>query len=226
MSLKATVANRAVWEGLYATGHSVLRYPNDLFVTLVARRLDPAVQRSVLDFGCGSGSNLIHLAAAGFECAAVDTSPSALEIAGRRLEERGLGAQLHLMTDRLPYGDASFDAVVAWQVLYYNDADGVTRALGEIERVLRPNGKLLATFIRANDMLLETARPIGPSTYVTGARPSSQAGAVVFVPQDREQLARLFTGYACVEIGHFEWNLGQTSSHWLVWAEKTGAGAA
>lgn len=223
MSTTATISNQAVWDALYAAGRGVLQYPNDVFVTLASRRLNPAIHRRVLDLGFGSGSNLIHLAREGFECSGAEVSPAALRIARTRLQEMGLVAELTLVIDRLPYADAAFDAVVAWQVLYYNDRAGLERALDEIHRVLVPGGKLLATFARVDDMLLEGARPVAPGTYVVGSANPLQEGAVLFVPRDRQEIEELFRGFCAVEIGYFEWHLGSCGSHWLVWAGKAAA---
>ena len=68
---------------------------------------------------------------------AVDVSPRMVELA----RDRGVDAELGDV-QALPFPDASFDcAVAAWMLYHVPDVD---RALGELARVLRPGGRLVA----------------------------------------------------------------------------------
>lgn len=96
----------------------------------------------VLDCGCGPGAMTIDLAAAIAPGEVVGLDPEAQQFAiGRDLaRERGL-TNVHFEQGsvyRLPFGDASFDAVFAHAVLYHLAAP--VAALREIHRVLRPGG--------------------------------------------------------------------------------------
>lgn len=91
----------------------------------------------ILDAGCGTGANLLYLARRGRACG-VDLSPEAL----RFCRERGVSvARASLLA--LPFGDASFDLVTAFDVLYHRCVDDEQRATRELARVLRPGGLLL-----------------------------------------------------------------------------------
>jgi SAM-dependent methyltransferase len=97
---------------------------------------DPA-QLRILDAGCGTGANLMHLARRG-RAAGVDLSPEAL----RRSRERGASvARASLLA--LPFPDATFDLVTSFDVLYHRWVEDDTRALRELARVLRPGGLFL-----------------------------------------------------------------------------------
>jgi 2-polyprenyl-3-methyl-5-hydroxy-6-metoxy-1,4-benzoquinol methylase len=50
------------------------------------------ISGDVLDVGCGTGENALYLAGRGHDVWGVDSAPSAIEIALRRAEERGLAA--------------------------------------------------------------------------------------------------------------------------------------
>jgi SAM-dependent methyltransferase len=95
---------------------------------------------SVLDLGCGDGRTIgtwIHDRVGRYT--GVDVSGTAIERA------RGLGLDAHRIEDasRLPFDDASFDAVVCLEVLEHLFAPH--EAAAEARRVLRPGGVFLAT---------------------------------------------------------------------------------
>ena len=97
----------------------------------------PATGAFVLDAGCGSGHNLVHLAGRGRPIG-VDLSLDALSFC----RSRGVTvARADLL--RLPFDDASFDLVTSFDVLYHAWVEDDRAAAGELARVLRPGGRLL-----------------------------------------------------------------------------------
>jgi ubiquinone/menaquinone biosynthesis C-methylase UbiE len=92
----------------------------------------------VLEIGAGTGLNLDHYGPGVDEL--VLTEPE--EPMARRLRARASGREVVIApAEDLPFGDASFDTVVCTLVLC-TVADQA-RAIGEIRRVLRPEGQLL-----------------------------------------------------------------------------------
>lgn len=93
---------------------------------------------AVLEVGCGEGELAEQIAAAaGINVVAVDLSPRMVEVTAAR----GVDARI-ADVQALPFADASFDVVVAvWMLYHVPDLD---RGLGEIVRVLRPGGVLVA----------------------------------------------------------------------------------
>jgi ubiquinone/menaquinone biosynthesis C-methylase UbiE len=89
----------------------------------------------VLDIGCAKGFLVKDLMAAcpGLEAFGIDVSDYAL----LQCEPETVG-RLHLGScERLPFPDASFDAVLSINTLHNCKRDGVIRSLREIERVSR-----------------------------------------------------------------------------------------
>ena len=132
-----------------------------LFDQLLKGRFDDRPR--VLDAGCGDGRNLRYLLARGFSCWGVDRDPAALEHV-RRLAE-AVGGEVDpdrfqvADMDRLPWPDASFDAVVCSAVLHFaDDAAHFERMVQELGRVLGPRGLFFARL--ASNIGLETV--IGP----------------------------------------------------------------
>ncbi len=142
------------------------------------RTVDPDVQaivpvletrgaRCVLDLGCGIGRHALFLAAAGFEVDATDGSPSGLAEAEAEAERRGLRIRFRraLMT-ALPYGDASFDYVLAWNVIYHGSPDVLATVISEVKRVTRQKAPFQGTMLSKRNAKYGLGRCIAADTYV------------------------------------------------------------
>lgn len=105
---------------------------------LTRRHPRVAAARSVLDVGCGSGQVLAALQAPGRRLCGVEFADEA----ARALEGKGIeGHAVDLESERLPFADGEFEAVLCYDVLEHVFAPG--RLAGEIRRVLRPDGVAL-----------------------------------------------------------------------------------
>ena len=96
----------------------------------------------VLDLGGGSGWVSELLLRYGLRPVTLDLSPSLLRLAARRLREATATARLVRgdMT-ALPFGDASFDAVIVVDALHHVDSMGIV--VREVHRVLRTGGRFV-----------------------------------------------------------------------------------
>jgi SAM-dependent methyltransferase len=96
----------------------------------------------ILEVGCGTGGLLAAASRIGLDIEGLDIALRWLVVARRRLDDLGFSVPLiGASADRLPYPDASFDAVVADSVLEH--LDDPRAAVAEWARVLRPGGSLL-----------------------------------------------------------------------------------
>jgi SAM-dependent methyltransferase len=124
-------------------------------LTVDFSRFPIARGEQVLDLGCGFGRHAFEVYRRGANVVAVDRSAEELEqVSGlfRAMEtagevDRGLLART-VRADllSLPFPDASFDAVIASEVLEHIPAD--EQALAEIARVVRPGGRVAVTVPR------------------------------------------------------------------------------
>jgi ubiquinone/menaquinone biosynthesis C-methylase UbiE len=101
----------------------------------------------ILEVGCGVGKLWLknaHRICPGWEIILSDFSDAMLEKTRANLASvQGKFQFKKFGVEEIPFGPNTFDAVVANHMLYY--AVSLDRALGEIHRVLRPNGKLYAS---------------------------------------------------------------------------------
>jgi len=95
----------------------------------------------VLDFGCGIGGTIPHLAKA-FPAASihgVDVSEESLAFASEKHADKASFANSD--GSRLPYQDASFDLVFTSCVFHHIEPNHWVESLREIHRVLKPGGE-------------------------------------------------------------------------------------
>jgi arsenite methyltransferase len=115
----------------------------------------------VLDLGCGAGTDLLIAAQmTGPEGRAigVDMTPAMLDRAGASAREMGLAnVELHdALIESLPLPDASVDVVISNGVIdLVPDKDAV---FAEIDRVLRPGGRLQLADVVIHHEVSEDAR--------------------------------------------------------------------
>ncbi len=98
--------------------------------------------RTILELGCGTGHDAARLAGEGYPVTAIDLSGEAIEQARARSGPMVRFAVAD-MTQRLPFPDGGFDAVMS-NVAMHMFPDGVTRAVfAEVRRLVRPGGLFL-----------------------------------------------------------------------------------
>lgn len=100
----------------------------------------------VLDVGCGSGRNLVPLAQGNLMVTGIDFAPAAGHLAEEWLREKGLEGKVYIgdyKKDLVSFKKDEFDAVVSINSLQYvEEVKDLEDSLGEINRVLKENGKL------------------------------------------------------------------------------------
>ena len=102
--------------------------------------------KNVLDIGCGNGELSEHLVGRGMNVTSTDLGFDSIRRASEKINGR---LELRPPKDssirfvqgdiyRLPYGDASFDAVVASEIIEH--LENPPDAFSEVARVLKPGG--------------------------------------------------------------------------------------
>ena len=115
-----------------------------------------------LEIGFGHGRTLARAAAltGSGSVAGIDVSPTAVAAASRKLGALIREGRVELRqgdSSRLPYADATFDTALTVHTLYFwNDPQTHLR---EIRRVLKPAGRFVLGFRRAEDAAMVSSFP-------------------------------------------------------------------
>jgi ubiquinone/menaquinone biosynthesis C-methylase UbiE len=169
--------------------------------------------QTVLNIGCGSGSESLVIANSGARCIGVDITAeaaSAAELLIRKLGARGFGIQADARF--LPIRSDSVDTVYSSGVLHHSP--DIQKSLAEVYRVLRPGGKvyvmLYATwsinfmqprlfgFLKGNFSRLRQQRVMSESTegdWRTGKRTNPHTQTFT-----KQEAKHLFAGFRCVSV--------------------------
>jgi ubiquinone/menaquinone biosynthesis C-methylase UbiE len=98
----------------------------------------------ILDAGCGTGQYALAFAALGLQVTAVDLAPDMIVHAKRRAAERNLPVTWRIeQIAEISDPDAAYDAIHARVVLPF--VPSIPDALEELRRVLKPDGRMLAS---------------------------------------------------------------------------------
>jgi 2-polyprenyl-6-hydroxyphenyl methylase/3-demethylubiquinone-9 3-methyltransferase len=105
-------------------------------------------EQAFLDIGTSTGNYARVLAQAGGKVIAIDISKPMLEKAVARGNNQNISYE-HANVEYLPYPDQSFDGIVVGASL--NEFFDTKRALEQMARVLKPNGKLFMMYLCESD---------------------------------------------------------------------------
>ncbi|WP_344917269.1 class I SAM-dependent methyltransferase [Streptosporangium oxazolinicum] len=159
----------------------------------VVARLGVGRGSRVLDVGCGNGRPAVRLARTlGARVVAIDIDGEALRDGAEHAAAQGMAEMVRFRRADaldLPFADASFDAVLAFDVTPHLDVAALYRS---VARVLRPGGRLVVeTPYPRVPMTEEIRERIGPCPAAPSAVSSAVSGALSLdAPEDHLSAAR------------------------------------
>ena len=158
------------WDRAFAGG-SDKRYPSIDLVRLEKWFFKGQPGR-LLEYGCGSGVNLIHMLECGYEADAIDASSGAIKSVRRKLSTRPeieAKARLHHLSpdaSDLSFGDDCFDYVTSINVLsLLASRERVAQLLCEFNRVMKPGAKIILDINAPNADFARDMKHLGNDVY-------------------------------------------------------------
>jgi SAM-dependent methyltransferase len=208
------------WERHYTRDRSVLRYPDENLVRMLAPFLKERGARTLraLDLGCGTGRHVGLLLEMGLERPlGLDTSFNALSLCAGLYDAPFVQADAR----SLPVSSDSLDIVVAWGSLHYTVKGDLAPMLAGVLRVLGKGGRLFGTLRNTRDTFLKKGLHLGNDVWKTGLD-DIESSTVAFYSED--ELRAALSPFSSFQYGFMERSpLGKPDSvisHWYFWAEK------
>lgn len=194
--------------------------PSSWVEALAAAWRDARV-RTVLDLGCGVGRHSVMLSKLGFAVFAVDKSESACVRTRAASSAANVDVEITLGDyRRLPYADGTFDAVLAYNVVYHGNEDDLLACVAEVTRTLRPGGRYASTMLSKRNAEYGKGVEVVPNTFV---RPDAQDDKVhPHLYCDATDLVRLHPGLAlrgCHDVSQSD----AGTYHWYCEFERSGS---
>jgi ubiquinone/menaquinone biosynthesis C-methylase UbiE len=106
---------------------------------------------SLLEIGCGMGTDLLQFARGGASCTGIDLTPRSIEITRHRFSLYGRKGSFMISDgEQLPFKSNTFDVVYSNGVLHHTP--NTESAIREIHRVLRPGGTAKVMLYHRNSL--------------------------------------------------------------------------
>ena len=136
----------------------------------------------VLEIGCGLGTDGVQFARTGADYTGVDLTEAAIDLARKNFEQRGLPGGFKVAdAESLDFADESFDLVYSHGVLHHTP--DIARAVGEIHRVLKPEGRAIVMLYHRDSY-----------NYRVGIRILRRAGSRLLKSESGIKLVHRMTG--------------------------------
>ena len=105
-----------------------------------------------IDLGCGTGTNVVTLARAGWQVTGVDFAPRAIKLARQKIEQAGVRAELSIRdATKLEGIDGPFDFAFDLGCFHTISQDGRNQYLEQLDRILALKGFwLMYGFLRSD----------------------------------------------------------------------------
>jgi 2-polyprenyl-3-methyl-5-hydroxy-6-metoxy-1,4-benzoquinol methylase len=106
-----------------------------------------------IDLGCGAGNYAIYLAGLGFDVTGVDSSPTAIKIAGEHAKKRGVRCRF-IVADLL--GDlqevtGTFDFAYDWELLHHIFPEDRESYIKNVHKILKPEAMYFSVCFSEKD---------------------------------------------------------------------------
>jgi SAM-dependent methyltransferase len=193
------------WEKAYQRGIDK-RYPTLELVRLEKWYFGGRPGR-ILEYGFGTGPNLIHLLECGYVVDAVEASRGAMELVGRKLDARpdiaGRARLQHLPkgSTRLPYDDNTFDYVNCLSVLsLLGSRQGVEALMAEFHRVMKPGARMIVDINGQTSEFATKGRAVGNDVFEFQVNPG-EPGVPTYCPSSPEVFRELLAPFVVDDLG-------------------------
>ena len=193
-----TVKNR--WEKEFDKG-SNKDYPNIELVRLEKWFFNNKPGK-LIEYGFGSGVNTCHMAKCGYPIEGIDATDGAVSTASIKLSDSNLlDKEVNLQSlnpgaEVLPFEDNTFEyAIIISVVSLLGSLERIHLVMSELNRVLKPGGKIIADVNTNKSQFALDGDNIGNHIYVNSGREKNQKEIFCFCPDNENVFKEIFSKY-------------------------------
>ncbi len=197
----------AKWRSAFTAG-SDKSYPS-LEVVRLERWYFGGKPGRLLEYGHGSGVNMIHLLGRGHTIDAIDVAPEAQKLVKRKLEshpELAARASFALLRDEdkaLPYEDGRFDYVNCVSVLsLLGSKERAQSLIAEFLRVLRPGGRMVIDVNSKNSDFARGSEHVGGEVYLFRGGSGKDDPVPTWCPENVATFVEIMKGFVVDDVGY------------------------
>ncbi|MCC6549708.1 MAG: class I SAM-dependent methyltransferase [Ignavibacteriaceae bacterium] len=174
---------RANLNGIYA----IIQPSIQKYIDLISRE---CFGKSVLEYGCGPGSQAVTIAGLGAKVTGIDISEVAIEQARDKAIKQGLEIEFLVENaEDFNLGEGRFDSIIGSAIIHHLDID---KAFTAITRALKPDGRCVFFEPLGHNIFINLFRKLTP-----GLRTDDEH------PLTKEELARIRQYFKKAEFTYF-----------------------
>lgn len=204
-----------------------LKYPDENVVRFLKKNFKTGKDKTILDFGCGSGRHTLIMAEMEFMIYAMDYNVVCLELTKEKLDKINYKNVKYILNKRLVINlpDESVDCIVAWGALFYFNKAERELFCKEMKRVLKPDGVILADYRTIDDHLYNKGTKIEENLFKLDDSSAGNLKNLIYWFCNKEDLAELYEseGFVIFNIENKEMiinNMTVKNSHFHIWVRK------
>lgn len=151
------------WEKIYRERREIFSEPLQKIID-ASKIFKKKKYTKILDLGCGTGRHSTYLAKQGFQVCATDISKTGIAILKKK-NIKNIHCKIHDMA-QIPYADNFFDAIICVFVMGHGLLSDAEKTVGEMFRVLKPNGMVVTEFMSTKDSTCGKGREVENNTFI------------------------------------------------------------
>jgi len=159
------------------------------------------LEKTILDCGAGGKRPPLGIFADhGYATTGIEIDDEAIEHAKAFEEEHGMDLNISKGDMRaLPYEDESFSYVYSYNTIFHMSKEEINKAIGEINRVLKPGGICFVNFLTTKDFRAEMGEKIAEGEYLQKER----GGLILHSYHEEDEPEKYFENHG-LKVGYKE----------------------
>jgi SAM-dependent methyltransferase len=218
-----------IYENIYKQGYGHL-YPESHIIRAYERflkkRLPQKNRPKILDYGCGTGANLLFFKNKGFDVYGCDVSKTAIE---KCKENKYFNKEQFAVCDETPnpielFGSLKFDVILSNQTLYYLSDKSLNKFVIDAYDLIEDGGFLLATMMAKSHWFFSQVVSRKESLHKVDLRNTRFKRLSYINFKEKEELEDLFNPFKLFLLGFYTLDIlpeEGLSDHWMYIGGKT-----